>query len=113
MSGKSQENVREFYSALCVGTLFFFFYNWSKVESEYKLIFWQEFGCSGSQQMPLVMKLIHYLYDADILSEEVIIQWYQREPANKENSQGHKDIRKQVHQNLLIALFWGPSQNLC
>ena len=47
--------------------------------------------------MPLVMKLIHYLYDADILSEEVIIQWYERESVNKETSQGHKDIRKQVY----------------
>ena len=58
--------------------------------------FSQEFGCNSSQQLPLVMKLVHYLYDADVLSEDVIIQWYEREPASKETSQGHWDVRKQV-----------------
>lgn len=56
----------------------------------------EEFGCNSSQQLPLVMKLVHYLYDADVLSEDVIIQWYEREPASKETSQGHWDVRKQV-----------------
>ena len=46
--------------------------------------------------MPVVMKLIHYLYNEDVLSEDVIMQWYKQEPASKDASQGHSDIRKQV-----------------
>ena len=46
--------------------------------------------------MPVVMKLIHYLYNEDVLSEDTIMQWYKQEPASKDASQGHSDIRKQV-----------------
>ena len=56
----------------------------------------QEFGCSKSHHMSVVMKLIHYLYNEDVLSEDVIMQWYKQEPASKDVSQGHSDIRKQV-----------------
>ena len=65
----------------------------------------QEFGSAGSQQMSLVMKVIHFLYDSDVLMEQIILRWY-RQPADAGNhddiedegevENNHAEIRKQV-----------------
>ena len=51
------------------------------------------------------MKLVHFLYDSDILSETTIIKWYNQAPdtsphgagdSDEEMDDKHAELRKQV-----------------
>ncbi|XP_045204688.2 translation initiation factor eIF-2B subunit epsilon-like [Mercenaria mercenaria] len=65
------------------------------------------FGTASSVNMALVMKLIHFLYDSDILAEQSIFRWYKAPPSNssqdnlddvdgEEIENKHAEIRKHV-----------------
>ncbi|KAL4230781.1 Translation initiation factor eIF-2B subunit epsilon [Mactra antiquata] len=68
----------------------------------------EDFGYSSSEHMAFVMKIIHYLYDADMLVEQSIFKWYKQTPECKntdeliededvvEMKNKHNEIRKQV-----------------
>jgi hypothetical protein len=67
----------------------------------------QVFGSANSVHMALVMKLIHFLYDSDILAEQAIFRWYKAPPSSsghdeldavdgEEMENKHSEIRKQV-----------------
>ena len=67
----------------------------------------QVFGSTNSVNMALVMKLIHFLYDSDILAEQAILRWYKAPPSDSnqdyfdavdgaEIENKHSEIRKQV-----------------
>lgn len=51
----------------------------------------QDFALSNKTVSTLLVKLLHILYDADILSEVVLIKWH-----NMEKEEEYKAIAKQV-----------------
>ncbi|XP_052793044.1 translation initiation factor eIF-2B subunit epsilon-like [Mya arenaria] len=63
------------------------------------------FGGSSSAHMPLVTKIIHFLYEEDLLLESSILRWYKAGPQNlpdsddedfEERDNKHAEIRLQV-----------------
>lgn len=67
----------------------------------------KEVGSVSSERMPLVIKIVHFLYDADLLVEQSIMKWYKSPPdCNTEDliededvvemKNKHAEIRKQV-----------------
>ncbi|XP_064636779.1 translation initiation factor eIF2B subunit epsilon-like [Lineus longissimus] len=46
----------------------------------------------------ILMKLLHFFYESDILPEEVVLQWHANIPASAEDKEGRKGIRTSVDQ---------------
>ena len=45
--------------------------------------------------MNVLPKVVHHLYNCDILDEQVIVQWYQTKPEPGEVEE-HQQVRRQV-----------------
>ena len=66
----------------------------------------QEFGGSSSEKLQVITKLIHFLYNEDIVLETAIIAWYKQAPSHDEFDEEeedmvdgvskHEEVRKQV-----------------
>ena len=66
----------------------------------------QEFGGSSSEKLQVITKLIHFLYNEDIVLETAIIAWYKQAPSQDEFDEEeedmvdgvskHEEVRKQV-----------------
>ncbi|KAL5013003.1 hypothetical protein ScPMuIL_011554, partial [Solemya velum] len=62
------------------------------------LIAMEEYCTLNTHFKSVLMKLIHILYEWEILAEQVILKWYEADPQTSEDIQEHHDIRKQVKQ---------------
>ncbi|XP_071088301.1 translation initiation factor eIF2B subunit epsilon-like isoform X1 [Haliotis cracherodii] len=56
----------------------------------------EELSESNSAVSCAVMKLLHFLYDQEILDEQAIIKWHAADPEPDADLDAHKDIRKKV-----------------
>lgn len=72
----------------------------------------QIFAGSSSEKLPLITKLIHFLYEEDILLEQPIMTWYKQPPRDDDldgedmvdGISKHEEIRKQVRGQNLMTL---------
>ncbi|XP_052280601.1 translation initiation factor eIF-2B subunit epsilon-like [Dreissena polymorpha] len=68
----------------------------------------EDFASASSAHLQLVTKVIHFLYEADVLLEQTILKWYRQVPSNRNRGNNsddedledrdnkHAEVRKQV-----------------
>lgn len=59
------------------------------------MVCFQEFALNDSLVLQFLMKVVHHLYDTDILDESVILSWFQS-PSRMHDLKDHSRVREQV-----------------